>query len=289
MNNRTLFSDFRVKRVNKKLHKLLIGEFGLKRIMTSLLLIPVLVYSGLLIYAYFYADSIIFQARSSSYRDDPDIIKLETSDGEKISARYYENPTATHIILFSHGNAEDIGELDFVFDAFREKGFAVFAYDYRGYGTSEGKATEEKAYRDIDAAYDHLINERNIAPEKIIVYGRSLGGAVSIDLASRKKVGALIAESSFVSAFRVLTRFRITPFDKFQNINKIKKVNCPVLFIHGRNDRIISLWHGEKLFAEANEPKFFLKIDEADHNDLFEIGGHTYLQAIRNFADNLPK
>ena len=275
--------------MNKKLRKFLIGEFSFKRIMTSLLLIPLLIYIGLLIYAYFYADSVIFQAQSSSYRDDSNIIKLKTADGKTISARFFENPGATQTILFSHGNAEDIGLLDSTADDFRKINFAFFAYDYRGYGTSEGTATEEGTYRDIDAAYEYLINDLKIPPEKIIVYGRSLGGAVSIDLASRKRVGGLIAESTFVSAFRVLTKIQIAPFDKFPSIDKIKKVNCPVLFIHGRNDRIIPFWHGEKLFAEANEPKFSLWIERADHNDVSDVGGETYLKAIRDFADNLPK
>lgn len=257
--------------------------------MTSLLIIPLLVVFGLLIYAYFFADNIIFQPQNSSYRDDAKIIKLITADGEKISAKFYENPNATHTILFSHGNAEDIGESDLMIAEFQKNGFAILAYDYRGYGTSEGKSSEEKSYQDINAAFDYLTNNLKITPEKIIIHGRSLGGAVSVDLASRKKVGGLIVESSFVSAFRVLTKYKILPFDKFQSLSKIKNVTCPILFIHGRKDRIISFWHGEKLFAEANNPKFSLWIDEADHNNVFEVGGKIYLKTIRDFADNLPK
>jgi abhydrolase domain-containing protein 17 len=273
--------------VNKNLKRYLFGKFSLKRLMTSLLLISLFVYLGLLIYAYFYAETLIFQPFSSSYLDDAKIIKLTTSDGEKISAKFHENPNATHTILFSHGNAEDIGELDSLFEAFLRNKFAVLAYDYRGYGTSDGKPSEEKVYRDIDAAYDYLINELKIPPEKIIVYGRSLGGAVSIDLAARKEVGGLIAESSFVSAFRVLTKIRITPFDKFESLKKIKKVKCPVLFIHGRKDSIVAFWHGEKLFAEANEPKFSYWIDEANHNNVHSVGGAIYSQKIRDFANNV--
>lgn len=269
--------------------KYLVGEFSFKRFMTSFLLVPLLIYLALSLYAYFYADSLIFQAQTSSYRNDPGIIKIKTSDGEMISARFFEKPTATHTILFSHGNAEDIGLLDSTANDFRKIGFAFFAYDYRGYGTSEGDASEAKTYRDIDAAYYYLTRELKIPPERIIVFGRSLGGAVSIDLAARKKVGALIAESSFVSAFRLLTKIKITPFDKFESLNKIKNATCPVLVIHGRRDSIIPFWHGEKLFAEANEPKFSLWIDEAAHNNLSAGGGESYLKAIRDFADNLPK
>lgn len=257
--------------------------------MTSLVLIPLFVVFGLLVYAYFFADTLIFQPQTSSYRDNAEILKLNAPNGEKISAKFYNNESAKYTILFSHGNAEDIGEMDLQIEAFRKTGFAVLVYDYRGYGTSDGKPSEQKSYEDVETAYNYLTNELKITPEKIIFHGRSLGGAVAIDLAARKNCGGLIVESSFVSAFRVLTKYKIIPFDKFQNLDKIKNVKCPTLFIHGRKDRIISFWHGEKLFETANQPKFSLWIDEADHNDIFEKGGKTYLKAIRDFADNLPK
>ncbi|HLM01499.1 MAG TPA: alpha/beta hydrolase [Pyrinomonadaceae bacterium] len=276
--------------MNKTLKKLLSGDLRLKRLMRTVLLFPFLIYLGFLIYAYFFSERLIFQPQPASYRDDgAGIVKLISSNGAKISARFYENPDAAHTILFSHGNAEDIGIADYTAREFRKNGFAVLVYDYQGYGTSEGAASEENSYRDVDAAYDHLTSERKIPPEKIIVYGRSLGGAVAIDLASRRKVGGLIAESTFVTAFRVLTKIPIFPFDKFQNIKKIKNVKCPVLFVHGRKDTLIPFRHAEKLFAEANEPKFSFWIDEAGHNDVFSVGAESYLRKIRDFADNLPK
>ena len=116
----------------------------------------------------------------------------------------------------------------------RALGFSVFAYDYHGYGTSGGKATEQNAYEDIDAAYNYLTQVLKVPPDRIIAHGRSLGGAVAIDLASRKPLGGLVVESSFVSAFRVVTGYRIFPFDKFRNADKIRQVRCPVLIIHGR-------------------------------------------------------
>jgi fermentation-respiration switch protein FrsA (DUF1100 family) len=275
--------------MNKTLKKILIGELSLKRLMKSVLLFPVLIYLGFLIFAYFFSERLIFQPQPSTYRDDSDIIKLTASDGTKISARLYENPGATHTILFSHGNAEDIGTSDFAMRALQKNGFAALAYDYHGYGTSGGAATEENVYRDIDAAYDYLADELKIPPEKIIVYGRSLGGAAAIDLAARRKTGGLIVESSFVSAFRVLTKIPLFPFDKFQNLKKIKNVTCPALFVHGRKDRLINLWHAEKLHAAANEPKFSYWLDEADHNNVSIIGAEDYQRKIRDFADNLPK
>jgi fermentation-respiration switch protein FrsA (DUF1100 family) len=265
------------------------AEFNWKRLMTWLILIPVLVYIGLGAIAYFFADRLIFQPQPSFDRDNDSILKLATPNGEKISAKFFENPNAEFTILFSHGNAEDIFGSDWFFKELSNAGFNVFAYDYRGYGTSEGMVSEKNSYEDAQTAYDYLTEKLKIPPEKIIIHGRSLGAAVSIDLASRKKCAGLIAESSFVSAFRVLTRYKIYPFDKFQNLDKIENVKCPALFIHGKNDEIIPFWHSEKLFSQANEPKFFLPLDEANHNNVFSVGGNGYLQTIKDFAGKLPK
>ncbi len=252
--------------------------------MIALLTIPALVYLGLAIAVYFYADKLIFQPQKSFYRDDQSIIKLPTASGEKISARFFKNPNAEYTILFSHGNAEDIATATPFLRELSNAGFSVFAFDYRGYGTSEGVPGERNSYEDIDAAYDYLTNELKIPPAKIIVQGRSLGGAVAVDLASRKSCGGLIVESSFTSAFRVVTHYRIFPFDEFSSLDKIEKVKCPTLFIHGKRDTIVPFRHGETLFAAAAEPKFFLSIDNAGHNDVFSVAKNEYLQAIRAFS-----
>ncbi len=264
------------------------AAFSLKRLMIYLLVIAFVSYFGLMVFALLFAEQVIFQPRPASYKDDSSILKLETANLEKISAKYFQNENAEYTILFSHGNAEDIGD-NFYFEELRNAGFSVFAYDYRGYGTSDGTASEENAYEDIEAAYNYLVSDLNIQPEKIIVHGRSLGGAVSVDLASKKQCGGLIIESSFVSAFRVLTKYPVFPFDKFKSISKIKDVQCPVLIIHGKKDSLIAFWHGESLFAQANELKNHLWVDEANHNDLFAISKTDYLRAIQEFSEKLPK
>lgn len=267
----------------------LVGEFSFERLIRSALIISALFYLFVMIFAHAFADQIIFQPQHAFYKDDYSILKLTTLNGEKISAKFLQKPGAEFTILFSHGNAEDIGTVSSFLNELQSAGFSVFAYDYRGYGTSGGKPSEEKSYQDIEAAYNYLIDELKIPAEKIIVHGRSLGGAISIDLASRKPCGGLIAESTFVSAFRVITKYRIFPFDKFESLRKIKKVNCPVLFIHGRKDTLIPFWHGEMLFEQANEPKHSLWIDEANHNDVFAISKNGYLREIKNFSDKLTK
>jgi alpha-beta hydrolase superfamily lysophospholipase len=179
--------------------------------------------------AYFYSDSIIFQPQAINFSDKSYIYKLTTPSGEKIHAKFFANEEAEFTILFSHENAEDIYTSTPFFEELSRAGFNVFAYDYRGYGISEGRPSEKNTYQDIETAYDFLVNEKKFAPEKIILHGRSLGGAVAVDLASRRKCGGLIVESSFVSAFRVMTVVPVFPFDKFASLRKIGRVNCPVL------------------------------------------------------------
>lgn len=264
-------------------------KLGNKHLISTFLIIPVSVYIGLMVFAHSFADSMIFQPQPSFYVDDDSIIKLRTENGQKISARHLKNQDAQYTILFSHGNAEDIGTSEPFLKELQKAGFAVLAYDYRGYGTSEGTPSEENSYQDIETAYDYLVKELNIPAEKIIIHGRSLGGAVSIDLAARKKCGGLIVESSFVSAFRVLTGYKIFPFDKFQSISKIKNIECPILIIHGKKDELIPFWHGEALFEAAREPKTSFWIEGANHNDVFQVSGDRYLDAIKGFAVNKAK
>jgi fermentation-respiration switch protein FrsA (DUF1100 family) len=168
-------------------------------------------------------------------------------------------------------------------EAFRSKGFSMLAYDYRGYGTSGGRASEKNAYEDVEAVYEYLVGKLGCPSDRIIAMGRSLGGAVAMHLACREKLAGLILESSFVTAFRVVTRVPLIPFDKFRNVDKIKEVHCPILVIHGRDDRIVPFWHGEKLFKTANEPKLKFWVDGAGHNDLFPVAGTRYWDIIKEF------
>ncbi len=269
------------------LKALFIGEFSWKRFIRSMILIPICVILGLLMVAVFFADWAIFRPPRSSYKDTADVIKLKTWDGEQISAKYQENPDASYTILFSHGNAEDIGMIEPFTWRLRDLGFNVLTYDYEGYGTSSGTPSEKNAYAAIDAAYDYLLTEKRVDPTRIILHGRSLGGGVAVDLASRKPVAALILESSFTSAFRVITRYPILPFDKFENIQKINKVMCPFLIVHGSNDWTIPSYHGRRLFETANEPKQALWVKGAGHNNIIYTNEKVYLDTIKRFMESL--
>jgi fermentation-respiration switch protein FrsA (DUF1100 family) len=243
------------------------------------------------------SDRLIFQPQPSSYTDESlsstltrahngQLIHVISGD-QRITALYLSNPNAKYTLLFSHGNAEDLGDDLAFLQMYQQAGFSVFAYDYRGYGTSTGRPTEKGAYEDAFAAYRYLTENLHVSPERVISLGRSVGCAPAIHLAANKKVAGLIAEAPFTTAFRVLTRIPILPWDKFNNLRDIRKVHAPVLIIHGRNDQVVPFWHGEHVFASASEPKQFLPVDGAGHNDVLFVAGKKYFEAIQQFAAGL--
>lgn len=262
-----------------RLRRLLIPEFSLLRIVLSLAFI----YAAVVGLVWVVADRMIFLPPAKSYRDTPDVIRLSTAGGERIAAVYLPNAGATYTVLFSHGNGEDLGGVLPLLPVLRDLGFSVFAYDYRGYGLSEGRPSERNVYADIDAAYDYLTRDLRVPPERIILYGRSLGAGAAVDLASRRFVGGLILESPFLTAFRVMTRIPVFPFDKFRNVDKIGRVRCPVLVMHGEADEIVPLWHGQRLFERAPGPKTLVVIPGAHHNDFMWVAGARYAAALRDF------
>ncbi|GAB4181391.1 MAG: alpha/beta hydrolase [Coleofasciculaceae cyanobacterium] len=267
------------------LQRLLIGELSIKRLIYSLIFI----YTFFCLYVFFVADSKIFLPQPSSYSDTRDILKLTTHDQIQLSAVYRPNPASKYTIMYVHGNAEDLGDIQPILQRLQDIGFSVFAYDYRGYGTSQGKPSERTAYRDIETAYNYLIQQLTVPAQRIIAFGRSVGGGSAVDLAARKPLAGLIMESSFTTAFRVVLPFSILPFDKFRNIDKIKKVTCPVLVMHGKADDIIPFQHGQKLFAAANEPKLSLWVEQAGHNDFMWVAGEQYADILRKFAQLVEK
>ena len=264
-----------------KLRKILIGDFTFKRLIRSILFI----YFTFFILGLFFSSFLIFHPPKPNYNaDDSNIITFLGGDSNTIAAAYFPAASNNFTIFFCHGNAEDIGNRMPYFEMLNYLGYGIFAFDYRGYGLSSGKPTEKNTYKDSEAAFSYLTKNLGVPPDKIILHGQSLGGGIAIPLAVKHKVAGLIVESSFTTAFRVLTRIPIFPFDKYRNIDKIKKVHCPVLFIHGLKDRIISAWHGKKLFDAANEPKMYYWVENAGHNDLVNIAGEGYIEKIEEFV-----
>jgi len=187
------------------------------------------------------------------------------------------------VILYSHGNGEDLGHLIPFLDEIRDKGFEIVAYDYPGYGVSEGKPSESGCYEAIDATYQYLVKELDVDPARIVIWGRSLGTGPSCYLASRSPVGGLLLETPFLSAFRTVTEIPVLPWDRFHNLNRLSSIKCPSLVVHGELDEVIPFRHGKKVHQGLPEPKSFLKIENAHHNDFREIGGRSYESAISEF------
>jgi fermentation-respiration switch protein FrsA (DUF1100 family) len=208
--------------------------------------------------------------------------------GGAIAAIYLPNPQAHFTLLYSHGNGEDIGDDLPILEEFRSAGFAVFAYDYNGYGQSEGKPSEAAVYRNVEAAFDYLTGPLRVPPERVIAFGHSLGAAVAIHLAESRPVAGLIAQAPFLSAFRVITRVQIFPWDRFNNARAIRRVHCPVLVAHGRRDGVIPLRQGERIFELANPPKWKIWLD-AGHNDVMLVAAGPFVAAMQSFARQLQE
>ncbi len=216
---------------------------------------------------------------------------FDTEEGKKLHGWYFPLRSEGPVILFCHGNAGNISHrLDNV-ARLLDKGLRVFLFDYRGYGKSEGSPSEQGIYEDGLAAYEYLVRKEAVSPGEIVLFGRSLGGAVAIEVALRKKVKALIIESTFTSVkdmARSLVLFR--PFSRFvpnhyDNLGKVSELRVPVLVVHGDSDELVPFSMGERLYAAAHPPKFFYPVKGAGHNDTYEVGGSDYFQRLADFAN----
>jgi len=198
-------------------------------------------------------------------------IELTSKDGTKISGWWIPASPQRGVVLFCHGNGGNISYLVDTAVIFHRLGLSSLFFDYRGYGKSEGSPSEEGTYLDAEAAWYYLVENRKIAPENIIIAGRSLGGPIAAWLACRHNPGLLILESTFTS-LADLTRERFPWFPlifvrnyRYDTLHYLEGVHCPVLVIHSRTDEVAPFHHGQKLFEAAGEPKMFVEI-EGSHN-----------------------
>jgi hypothetical protein len=198
--------------------------------------------------------------------------------------------------LFLHGNGSTIGDEVKRPFWFHNLGFSTLMIDYRGYGRSKGKfPTESSVNEDVEAALNYLTQVRKIPPEKIFVYGHSLGGAIAIDLAQQHpEIAGLVVEGSFTSMRSMVNHLYnhllIFPVDlllnqRFDSLSKVRSLQIPLLFIHGTGDRLVPAQMSEMLFEAAPEPKQLLLVPEAGHHDVGELGGVQYFQAIQGLVE----
>ena len=226
---------------------------------------------------------------------DYEDVTLETSDGLKLHGWYVPAAQARGVVLFLHGNAGNISHRLDSIAIFRELGLDTLIIDYRGYGQSQGKPSEQGTYLDAEAAWHYLVSDREVAAERIIVFGRSLGGAVAAWLANQYRPAALIIESSFSSALDMARK--LYPFMPMRLITRLdypvklylSQLHCPLLVIHSRDDEIIPFTMAEANYDSAAEPKSLLEI-WGDHNNGFLLSGDRYLSGLNEFIqENLPQ
>jgi len=217
---------------------------------------------------------------------------LETSDGVRIHAYWLERAGATRAVLFLHGNAGNASHRLPNAALIAQQGASVLLLDYRGYGRSEGSPSEEGLYRDARAGLAHLVSQRSIPEQRIVVFGRSLGGAVAVELARDRPLAGVILESTFPSIAAIarelggpLLAAAVGPH--LESESRIDRLRAPLLFFHGDRDEVVPQALGRRLFARAPDPKHFESLAGAGHNDTVWVGGAAYLHTIRDFLDRV--
>lgn len=220
--------------------------------------------------------------------ENVDVRLVDTKNGNKIVAIYVRNPCARLTVLYSHGNAADLGQLyDLFLDLKNRLQVNIMGYDYSGYGASTGKPTEHHTYTDIEAVYECLEREYGVGQEHLILYGQSVGSGPTLHLAARlPRLRGVILHSAILSGLRVLIRIKLTFwFDIYKNVNKIQNVKCPVLVIHGTEDEIVDMSHGKDLYKLSTEPYEPLWVNGGGHCNL-ELYPE-YFQHLRKFIKEM--
>lgn len=219
-----------------------------------------------------------------------DVHLLDTKGGNKVVATFWKHPVGRFTLLYSHGNAADLGQMQELFIELRAHlRVNIMSYDYSGYGASSGKPSELNTYYDIEAVYNCLKSEYGIKQEDVILYGQSVGSGPTLHLASRlQRLRGVVLHSAILSGIRVLYNVKLTFwFDIFKNIDKIRNVSCPVLVIHGTNDDTVDWSHGKRLWELASEKYDPLWVQGGGHCNLETYP--EYIKHLRKFVNAMEK
>lgn len=225
-------------------------------------------------------------------------VNFASSGNCKLDAWYYPHPNARGAAIISHGNAGNISYRTPLISVLLKQNLSVLAYDYQGYGQSEGQPSIDNVCADGLAAYDYLTKQRGIAPEKVIVYGESLGGAISAHISTQRKVGAIILQSAFSSlpsiARRKMLLMKLYPLflypkNKLDSAEMLSGKHPPLLIVHGDSDTIIPFAEAQRLYKLASEPKQLVDIKGANHNDVYPDHSEELGSAVSKFLDSVFK
>jgi fermentation-respiration switch protein FrsA (DUF1100 family) len=217
---------------------------------------------------------------------------ITTEDGVKIHAWWVPSKDSDIVLVFFHGNA---GNISHRLDNLRHLnawGVSVLIFDYRGYGKSGGSISEKGLYADSRAALQAGLARAKASGSKLALFGRSLGGVAAVSVANKPEVQGVILESTFTNLGDMAkVHFPLPGLGalkkRFNSLGRIDGVSAPKLFIHGNRDNIVPMELGRQLFEAAPEPKTWLELPGAGHNDTYDVGGRAYFQAIRDFLDHL--
>ena len=208
--------------------------------------------------------------------------------GQRIHMWYFPVEGAASTVLFCHGNAGNISHRVYTAQFLTSLGVNLLLFDYRGFGQSEGRPSEAHVYADARAAYDWLIRKKQAAPNSIIIFGRSLGGAVAVELATQVECAGVVVESSFTSAREMgkimlpwMPDWAMKRFS-FETEQRISQVRCPVLVTHSPDDDLIPYEMGRRLFAAAPSPKEFIQLS-GGHNDRVYYDSNIYVNGLQKF------
>ncbi|MBD3170730.1 MAG: alpha/beta fold hydrolase [candidate division Zixibacteria bacterium] len=215
-------------------------------------------------------------------------VVLETEDNVKLSAWWVPSDSARGTLLFCHGNAGNISHRLETLLIFHNLKLNTFIFDYRGYGKSGGKPSERGTLLDAEAALRHVMEKRGVKLDEMVIFGRSLGGAIASYLAVKHKPKALIVESAFTSIqdigsdYYPILPVRFVSRFNYPTLKHIRSIECPALVVHSPEDEIVGYKHGRRLYENAPEPKEFLEIT-GGHNDGFMISGERYIRGLDEF------
>jgi fermentation-respiration switch protein FrsA (DUF1100 family) len=260
-------------------------------------------------YLYFFQEKVVFIPSRNMVMSPEDVnlayedVYIEVAPGEKINAWFIPTadssvcPGRVRTVLFCHGNAGNISRRVYTAQFLTGLGVNVLLYDYRGYGLSDGSPSEDNVYADTRAVYDWLRQVKGVAPSELFLFGRSLGGAVAVELARHVECAGLIVESSFTSSAELGQRmFPIMPVKlltrfKFDSISKIGRLDCPILIAHSPVDELIPYEMGRKLYETATSDKRFIDL-VGSHNERLSLENDLYINGLRDFlgcsADRPP-